>query len=65
MEKARLESCIERIKDAIGDSFTQPQMVDAVLLHNFNTEEAINDLLQNSQNTEPRNNVEKKLKGEY
>lgn len=45
-----MESCVEGIKATLGDSFSKQQLVNAVLLHNFNTEHAINFLLNPMDN---------------
>lgn len=45
-DKARLESCIENISDTVGSGFSRSQLVSAILKHNFNTEEALNELLE-------------------
>lgn len=64
IDKARLESCIEGIKATLGDSVPRQQLINAVLLHNFNTERALNYLLENLGNGRS-NVVENKDKGDY
>lgn len=63
IDKARLESCIENIKDTLGDRFSRQQLVSAVLQHNFKIEDAITELLEN-QASEQQKNVGKVEKGE-
>lgn len=50
IDKARLESCVEGIKATLGDRFSKQQLVNAVLMHNFNTEHAIDFLLNSVEN---------------
>lgn len=64
IDKARLESCIEGIRVTLGDSVTRQQLVSAVLSHNFNTERALNYLLEAIGNRQ-ENVLENKEKGDY
>lgn len=52
-DKAKLESCVEGVKAALGDTVSRQQMVDAVIAHNFNTEAAVNYLLDSSEAQQP------------
>lgn len=61
-DKARLESCVEHINETLGNDFSRLQVVNAVLQHNFNAEEALNQLLE-SQAHEQQNTVGKVEKG--
>lgn len=64
IDKARLESCIEGIRATLGDSVSRQQLVSAVLSHNFNTERALNYLLEAIGNRQ-ENVLENREKGDY
>lgn len=63
-EQVRLESCLDYMKSTLGNSFERSQMVDALLIFNFNTSKAINHLLTKSD-TSTTKAIEKKDKGDY
>ncbi|KAK4872556.1 hypothetical protein RN001_014585 [Aquatica leii] len=45
IDKARLESCIDQIKQIVGGSVPRQDLVNIVLLYNFNAEKAVNFIL--------------------
>jgi len=42
---ARLNSCLEDVRNVLGESMPEPMMVDAILRHNFSIESSLNELL--------------------
>ncbi|KAF2895790.1 hypothetical protein ILUMI_10392 [Ignelater luminosus] len=49
VDRARLESCIEQIKQTIGSSVPRQDLVNILLMYNFNIEKSINFILDNPQ----------------
>lgn len=70
-DRAKLQSCIEEIRNVIGEApFSERQLVDTVLKHNFDFPKSLDEILNDmSQKQEPLVKIiEKKEpieKGEY
>ncbi|XP_031356184.1 HBS1-like protein isoform X2 [Photinus pyralis] len=45
IDKARLESCIEQINQVLGCGISRQELINIILLYNFNVEKAINFIL--------------------
>lgn len=54
LEKAKLMSCIESIRNVIGDSVTESKLREQIILSGYDTEVALNAILHESS---PRNNI--------
>ncbi|XP_071446392.1 uncharacterized protein HBS1 [Hetaerina americana] len=48
MDYARLQSCLEEVRNVIGDSIAEQTMIEAVLSSDFNVEKALNMVLNNA-----------------
>lgn len=70
-DRIKLQSCIEAIRDVIGDApVSDRHLVDTVLKHNFDYAKSLDEILNDmSQKQEPLLNVNEKKetieKGEY
>ncbi|XP_032825127.2 HBS1-like protein isoform X4 [Petromyzon marinus] len=53
IDKARLHSCLEEMRNIAGDAFPEPVMVQAVLNSNFEMEKALDSLFLQSDKTRP------------
>lgn len=62
IDRLRLESCIGQIKQTVGLSVPRQDLVDIILLYNFNVEKAINFILDNPQYKDVKSQ-EKREKG--
>lgn len=52
IDKARLASCMEEIRNVTGDSFSDKRIVDVVMLNDFDFTKSL-DMLLNSTTTQP------------
>lgn len=65
VEKAKLMSCIEEIRNIVGESFTDQKISDAIMINEYDFDKALDMLLTNStsrtqQSKKPKvNEVEK------
>lgn len=70
-ERAKLQSCIEEIRNVIGDApVSERQLVETVLKHNFELSKSLDEVLNDmSRKQEPAVKVKEKKesieKGEY
>lgn len=51
LDKARLLSCMEEIRNISGDSFSDKRLVDAIMVNNYDYIKALDMLLTNDTNT--------------
>lgn len=54
LEKAKLTSCIESIRNVIGDSVTESKLREHIIASDYDTEVALNAILHESS---PKNNI--------
>lgn len=47
IERAKLMSCMEEIRNIIGDSYSDKRLVDAILLNEYDFSKALDMLLSN------------------
>ena len=59
MEQAQLYSCLDLIRDRMGDAITEQAAIDTILASNFNAEKALDQLL-NSPVTSTKSTVREK-----
>lgn len=70
-DRAKLQSCIEAIRDVIGEApVSEKQLVETILKHKFDCSKSLDEILNDmSRKSEPeKKSVEKKeiiTKGEY
>lgn len=54
VDKAKLMSCMEEIRNIIGDSCSDKRIVDAVMANNFDFSKALDTILSNESTTTPQ-----------
>lgn len=54
LEQAQLYSCLDLLRDRMGDALVEQAAVDAILAANFDAEKALDQLLKNSTSTVPK-----------
>ncbi|ELT90052.1 hypothetical protein CAPTEDRAFT_178027 [Capitella teleta] len=59
IDEARLNSCLEEMRNIVGETTPEHLMIDAVLRSDFNYEKALNDVLnsQSGKTTEPKSDI--------
>lgn len=64
--EAKLQSCIEKLEDILGDSYPEQSIINAVMFNNFDVEKALNQLLNKDETKVLRQSMEKKTyRNEY
>ncbi|XP_025836530.1 HBS1-like protein [Agrilus planipennis] len=63
IEEARLQSCIDQVKETLGSSFSIKEIVLSLKKNNFDIEKTINDLLMKRADGELKQETDKKGKG--
>ncbi|KAF5288081.1 hypothetical protein FQR65_LT12131 [Abscondita terminalis] len=63
VDKARLESCIEQIRGIVGNAVPKQDLINIILLYNFNAEKALNFVLGCPQYKDVAAIAEKKANG--
>ncbi|KAK6178845.1 hypothetical protein SNE40_011339 [Patella caerulea] len=54
VDQGKLNSCLDEIRNILGDTSTEQVMSECVLKHNFNTEKALNELLSQAEAPKPQ-----------
>ncbi|GAB6029029.1 HBS1-like protein [Chamberlinius hualienensis] len=62
MDEARLRSCLEEIRNIVGDTIPEKTLIEAVINHSFDMEKALNAILTSAPLETPKPQRERKEK---
>lgn len=56
-DRVRLMSCMDEIRNIVGESLSDRQLVEAIMKHNYDFDNALDELLNSSKNTSQQSEI--------
>lgn len=56
-DRARLESCIDEIRNVVGESISDRQMIETILKYKYDCAKSLDDILNNTNTSNPKKNT--------